>query len=127
MSIRLSRAALAAVALALPLTACGGGSSTSSSSGSTTSGSGSAADVVVVATNLQYTSKTYSAKAGELTIELDNEDPVAHNVTLVNGNKLLVEADPKKTKTAKATLTAGSYELYCTIPGHNMHATLTLA
>lgn len=124
MSTRLVRAAVAAAVVALPLTACGGGSSTSSSSGS--SSSGSSADVVVVATGLQYTSKTYSAKAGEIAIELDNQDPVAHNVTLVDGNKLLVEADPKKSHTAKATLTAGSYEVYCTIPGHNMHATLTV-
>jgi len=124
MSTRLVRAAVAAAAIALPLTACGGGSSTGTSSGSTSSGSG--ADVVVAASNLQYTSKSYSAKAGELSIELDNQDPVAHNVTLVDGNKLLVEADPKKSRTAKATLTAGTYELYCTVPGHNMHATLTV-
>jgi plastocyanin len=124
MSTNFARAALAAAALAIPLTACGGGSSTSGAgSGSSSAG---AADVVVVATGLQYTSRTYSAKAGELSIELDNQDPVAHNVTLVNGGKLLVEADPKKSHTAKATLTAGSYELYCTVPGHNMHATLTV-
>src|SRR5438445_3849739 len=111
MSIRLTPAVLVAAALALPLTACGGGSSTSSGSSSSTSGG--TADVTVVATGLLYTKNAYTAKAGEITIELDNQDPVAHNVTQVDGNKLLVEADPKKSKTATVTLAAGSYQLYC--------------
>ena len=79
------------------------------------------------ASNLQYDSTTYSGKAGDFTIALDNADPVQHNVTLVDGNKLLVEADPKKSHTAKASLPAGTYQIYCTIPGHNMKATLTLS
>src|SRR5260221_2317892 len=124
MSTQFARAAFAAAALALPLTACGGGSSTSASnSGSTASGS---ADVKIVASSLAYTQSAFTAKAGDFTIELDNRDPVAHNVTLENGQKLLVQADPNKAKTATITLAAGTYQLYCSVPGHNMHATLTL-
>ena len=121
----LLRAMCAAVLIAVPLTACGGGSSTDT--GGSASSSSAAADVKVVAVGLAYTATKYTAKAGSFTIELDNQDPVAHNVTLVNGNKLLVEADAKKTHTATATLAAGSYEVYCTIPGHNMHATITVS
>ncbi|MGI8661818.1 MAG: cupredoxin domain-containing protein [Acidimicrobiales bacterium] len=124
MSTRLCRAVLAATVLALALAACGGGSSTTSAS--TASSDGGAADVTVVATGLAYDKTAYTAKAGERSIALDNKDPVAHNVTLVDGNKLLVEADPKKAHTAKVTLVAGTYQLTCTIPGHNMKATLTV-
>jgi plastocyanin len=125
MRTTLLRAACAAVLIAVPLAGCGGGSSTDT--GGSASSSTPAADVKVEAVSLAYTATKYTAKAGTFTIELDNQDPVAHNVTLVEGNKLLVEADAKKSHTATATLAAGSYAVYCTIPGHNMHATITVS
>ena len=121
MSTHFARAAFVAAAIALPLTACGGGSSTSGAASSSTT-----ADITITASNLQYDNKAYTGKAGDISIELVNNDPVQHNVTLVKDNKLIVEADPKKSHTATTNLPAGAYDVYCTIPGHNMKATITL-
>ncbi|MEO7555321.1 MAG: cupredoxin domain-containing protein [Acidimicrobiales bacterium] len=113
--------AVAVVVVAFVPAACGGGSTASSSS------SGSApADVTIDAANLAFGSSSYTAKAGDFTIALDNQDVVEHNVTLTDGNKLLVEAGAKKKVTRSVTLAAGTYNVYCTIPGHNMKATLTV-
>src|SRR3954453_23182464 len=109
MSTHFARAAFVAAAIALPLTACGSGSSTSGAASS----SSKAPDITVKASNLQYDSKTYTGKAGDVSIALDNADPVQHNVTLVKDNKLIVEADANKSHTATTNLPAGSYEVYC--------------
>jgi len=57
---------------------------------------------------------------------IDNKDVVEHNITLTEGKRLLVEAGPKKSVTATVTLAAGTYEFFCSVPGHNMKATLTV-
>lgn len=111
-------AALAVAAVA----ACGGGSSTSSSSSS--SGTGQQPDVVVGAKSIAFTQKSYEAKAGTIRIELDNQDSVLHNITLRQGNKQVVQSNPKKAETGTVDLQPGSYEFYCSVPGHNMVATL---
>src|SRR6476646_7572896 len=95
MSTHFARAAFVAAAIALPLTACGGGSSTSGAANSSTT-----ADITITASNLQYDNKAYTGKAGDISIDLVNNDPVQHNVTLVKDNKLIVEADPQKSHTA---------------------------
>jgi len=118
---KLLRRAIAVVFATFVLAACGGGSATTSGS------SGAASDVTIGASNLAFTASSYTAKAGDITIALDNQDVVEHNVTMTQGNKLLVEAGPKKKVTKPVTLAAGTYDFYCTIPGHNMKATLTVS
>jgi plastocyanin len=72
-----------------------------------------------------------SAPAGQVTITMTNPSPVGHNVAL-RGNGVdeqgeVVQGDKKST--IQATVEAGQYEFYCSVPGHEqsgMKGTLTV-
>jgi plastocyanin len=115
-----------AVAATLALAACGG----SSSSDTTTP---SDADVVVKAIEgILWEKDTYTATAGEVTIEAVNDSSAPHNLHLLDSTNtdLGIKLDiPVKGRSADTTLTlkAGTYTIICTIPGHRgMKATLTV-
>ena len=153
MSAHLSprRLCLLALALAsLAFGACGGdddnsssGSGSGSSSGSNSSassGSGSSAaggsKVALAASEsggLSFDKKTASAKAGNVTLTLDNpsSDKLPHAIA-VEGNGVdkdgaTVQPGAKSTVTAK--LKPGKYEFYCPVGNHRqqgMEGTLTI-
>ena len=137
--------------LAVVAAGCGGGDNNdSSSSGSSSSGSGgSSADTTESSSSsgggggaqkltltadpsgaLKFDKKTLAAKAGKVTITMDNPSSTPHAVE-VEGNGV-----EKKTNTltqGKASLTAnlkpGKYEFYCPVDGHRaagMEGTLTV-
>jgi plastocyanin len=144
--------ALAAVAvLMLSLTAvagCGGGSNNSSSSSSTTSttdtttapakttpsGGGGATTLKVDADPsgaLKFTKSSLSAKAGKVTVDMDNPSPVQHGVGIKgNGIQQVGNAVGKGgVSTVTANLKAGTYEFYCPVDAHEqagMKGTLTV-
>lgn len=127
MRIRLAVPAFAAGALVLA--ACGGGSS-----GSDGTSAPSNADVVVKAVDpLAWDKKDYTATAGEVVIEVDNQSSQPHNMHIVGPDsaELPVALDiPSKgdSESATVTLTPGAYTIICTIPGHtSMKATLTVS
>ena len=72
-----------------------------------------------------------TATAGQVTITMTNPSPVGHNVAL-KGNGVdekgeVVQGDEKST--VQATVEAGQYEFYCSVPGHEqsgMKGTLTV-
>jgi plastocyanin len=79
------------------------------------------ADALVFAAdvNLAYTSAPTTAPAGEVTIAIDNQGGLPHNVTIegVEGDEPIVEAT-NGTDVNTVTLEPGSYTYYCSIPGH---------
>ncbi|HEY1833276.1 MAG TPA: plastocyanin/azurin family copper-binding protein [Solirubrobacteraceae bacterium] len=81
---------------------------------------------------LSYNTKTLTAKAGKVTIEMTNMSPVEHNVTVAEGTKVL-GATPSfvgGSKTLTLTLKPGKYTFYCSVPGHRqagMEGTLTVS
>ena len=81
---------------------------------------------------LSYDTKTLSAKAGSVTITMTNSSPVEHNVTIAQGSRIL-GATPTFTgssKTLALKLKPGTYEFYCSVPGHRqagMEGTLTVS
>jgi plastocyanin len=146
-------AVLAAIA-ALAVAGCGSDDNSSSSSGSSssdttaaqtpppsTSGSGGSGGGGGASTNLKIAADSsgalkfdkakLSAKAGNVTITMDNPSPVAHAVA-VEGNG--VDQDGKTvemggTSTVTANLKPGTYEFYCPVDGHKaagMEGTLTV-
>jgi plastocyanin len=126
------RAALAPVAIAVAsaavLASCGGGSD----SGST--GTTIPADVTVIAVEgIAWDAKDYTATAGEISIAAVNESSLPHNLHIVDpsGTQLPQVWDiPSRNDavTDTVTLSAGTYTLICTIPGHaNMKSTLTVS
>jgi plastocyanin len=81
-------------------------------------------------TALKFAEAPTAAKAGPVTIALENSAGLIHNVTFegVRGDKPVVEIG-KGTKVAKVTLQPGTVTYYCSIPGHReggMEGTLTV-
>ena len=142
--------ALAAVTvLALSLTAiagCGGGNNndnagttatTTSTSATTTTpsgGGGAGSDLKISADPsgaLKFTKSTLNAKAGKVTITMDNPSPVAHAVS-IKGNGVDVAGNTVTkggVSSASASLKPGKYEFFCPVDGHEqagMKGTLTV-
>jgi uncharacterized cupredoxin-like copper-binding protein len=144
-------------AAAVGLAACGSSSSTSSTASTppattpatttpatttpattTTpkSTSAAAAGPVAVAADptgqLAYVQKSLTAKAGKVTFSFTNGSPVPHDLAIGQGSKQL-GATPVfsgGSKTLTVTLAKGTYQFYCTVPGHRqsgMEGTLTVS
>jgi uncharacterized cupredoxin-like copper-binding protein len=130
--------------LALFLTAiagCGGGDNDNSSTTATTnttqttpSGGGGGTTLKIDADPsgaLKFTKSTENAKAGKVTITMDNPSPVQHAIG-IKGNG--VEKDGSTVgkggvSTVTASLKSGKYEFYCPVDGHEqagMKGTLTV-
>lgn len=81
---------------------------------------------------LKYTETSLTAKAGETTIDFKNPSPSPHNVAIrKGGGDPLVETDvvSSKSVSTKVELDPGTYEFYCSVPGHEeagMKGTLTV-
>jgi plastocyanin len=81
---------------------------------------------------LSYDTKKLTAKAGTVTISLENNAPLAHNVTISKGAKLLGATPTFVAGTRKVTLrlAPGTYTFYCSVPGHRqagMEGTLSVS
>jgi len=133
-------AALAVVGLA----ACGGGDDDNDTTAASTpaattpagGGGGGAASTVDISTpsgsDLAFDQKDVSAKAGSVTIDFDNEQPLQHDVKVEDssgqeqGGTDLVSSG---TATATVNLQPGTYTFFCSVPGHReagMEGTLTV-
>jgi plastocyanin len=132
--------AVLVAALALALAGCGGsdnknaGSNTSGSSGSSSSSSGGGGQQLALAApadgSLKFDKTTLNAKAGKVTINLDNPAGVPHAVE-VEGNGVEQKSDEVTNSKTSVTvdLKPGKYEFYCPVPGHKqagMEGTLTV-
>lgn len=81
---------------------------------------------------LAYTETKLTAKAGKTTIDFKNPSPTPHNVVIRQGEgEPLAETEIVSSKevTTSVDLKAGTYEYYCSVPGHEqagMKGTLTV-
>ena len=136
-------AALAALAVA----GCGGDDDNQSASETTTppttestptpsqsSGGGKMSELKLSADPggaLKFDKDELSAKAGKVTITLDNPSTLPHAIEL-EGNGVEEEGETVQkggTSTVTAELKPGKYEFYCPVPGHKdggMEGTLTV-
>jgi plastocyanin len=118
--------ALAAV-LALTAAACGsssGGGGGASSSTPTTSGGGGGGGTPIDVTLKDFSiavAKSGSIPPGTYTFHVSNDGPSSHNLT-VNGpgvaNKATSTFAPGGSEDLTVTLSNGTYDLYCSVPGH---------
>ena len=138
-------------AFAIPIAGCGGGdddgssgggASTSTSSGgetNTASGGGAsgggAAQTLKIAADpsgaLKFDKSSLTAKAGKVTIVMDNPSDLPHAVEIEgNGVEAKGETVTKGgVSKASADVKAGKYEFYCPVDGHKqagMEGTLTV-
>jgi plastocyanin len=145
MKLTSTSAALCAALAALAVAGCGSDNKSSSSSGAGSSSSDTTATPAPAgggaSTNLQlaadatgqlkFDKSSLSAKAGNVTITMDNPSSVPHAVA-VEGNGVDQDGETvgkggKSTVTAQ--LKAGTYEFYCPVDGHKaagMKGTLTV-
>ena len=114
----------------LALAGCGGSDNSSSSSTGTSGGSGSTGagsasggnslTISAESSDLKYNVGKLSAKAGKVTITMDNRSPLQHDVAIkgggVSANGKIVGQGGKSVVTAD--LKPGTYEFYCSVDGH---------
>ncbi len=98
---------LLTLVLAFGLAACGGGGGTTGD-----------ADVSVAAVaGFDFQPTELTAEAGEITVELVNEDEQRHTFVIDEAD-LRIDAQGGQSATGTATLEAGTYRFYCDVPGH---------
>jgi plastocyanin len=142
---------LALATALLALAGCGGSSSgsstaaqaptTSSATSSTPapaseSGASGGSSKVSLQANpegqLEYNTKSLTAKAGKVSVDFTNSSSLPHNVTIESSSGQTVGATPTfsgGSKSLSVDLKPGTYKFYCSVPGHRqagMEGTLTV-
>jgi plastocyanin len=131
--MRSLRFAAAAAALTLALAACGSASSSGTASGPTAAAGGggggsTSTPVVVSGKKIDVTEKDFSitvaggstVKPGTYTFVVVNKGPSSHDLA-INGPGVADKATPISgpgTQTLTVTLKKGTYDLFCSVPGH---------
>jgi uncharacterized cupredoxin-like copper-binding protein len=121
------------LSLAVPLAACGDDDdSGSSGSGDEEKGGGETLKIAADPGGaLKFDKSSLTAKAGKVTIVMDNPSDLPHAVE-IEGNGVEVAGDTVMkggVSEASADLKAGEYEFYCPVEGHKeagMEGTLTV-
>jgi uncharacterized cupredoxin-like copper-binding protein len=117
--------------------ACGGSSSGGSSSSASppatsSAGGGQTIDIPISSSGFSFTKSSVTAKAGTVTLKAMNPQSLAHDIS-IKGNGVDVQGKQVSnggTSTVTANLTPGTYEFYCSVPGHEqagMKGTLTVS
>ncbi len=117
--------------------ACGGSSSGGSSSSASppatsSAGGGQTIDIPISSSGFSFTKTSVTAKAGTVTLKAMNPQSVSHDIS-IKGNGVEVQGNQVSnggTSTVTANLTPGTYEFYCSVPGHEqagMKGTLTVS
>ena len=128
---RRRRTAVTLALVALPLVAACGSTSGSGGGANTLPATPS---ITVIGTDNKFDAKAYSAKAGAVTFAYYNKGNVSHSLLVKStdgtriGDRLFVV--PGKSAGLAVTLTPGTYEVVCDVPGHKesgMDATLTVS
>jgi plastocyanin len=114
-------------ALVAALAGCGGdddGGSAEATQAETTAGSGAAAQTLQIEADpsgaLRFTEDSLQANAGEVEIVMENPSSLPHNVAL-EGNGVDEKGEivgKGEQSTVSATVAPGTYEFYCSVPGH---------
>jgi plastocyanin len=113
-------------------TASGGGSAEAEGGGKAEAGGSIVKLATPTGTTLAYTTKSATAKAGQVSIEFDNPQEMQHDVAIENSSgEVLGETELVAAGTATTTvnLKPGKYTFFCTVPGHReagMEGTLTV-
>jgi plastocyanin len=143
----------ALILAALALVACGGSNDNSSTTGGETTSESGAADggeksneaegksaggggsvsfEADPGSGLAYTTKTATAKAGKVTIDFTNPQPLSHDVAIEGPSGETIaktEIIAEGSDSTVANLKPGEYTFYCSVPGHReagMEGTLTV-
>jgi plastocyanin len=90
------------------------------------------ADITVLAQDIKFDLKTYTAKAGQVKVAYISQGAQVHNLIIEDANKVkqtpVLKVAPGEKVGGNYTLAAGTFAMYCNIPGHkqSMNAVLTI-
>lgn len=124
--IRFAKGSLAAVAVAVALSACSSSTATPETLPATVD-----LEVRAVA-GLKFDKSAYDATAGDIEIGYVNDDTIRHTLVVIEGDTKVGTLELKVNKRGDTdlgsiNLPAGNYVLLCTVPGHqSMKADLTV-
>jgi plastocyanin len=91
---------------------------TGGDTGEATEESGSGApELSVIARDIYWETAELSAPAGTVTLTITNEGAALHDF-VIDALDIKVDLPPGGTQTVEVDLPAGTYEFYCSIPGH---------
>ena len=123
--------AIALAGLALTAAGCGGSDEKSGDSGNggdnpapakkAAPSGGGGTTLSETATDFKFSKPSASAKAGKVSIKLDNKGQAPHAIEIEGapgGDKESQTIQPGSTTTLTANLPAGKYEFYCPVDGH---------
>lgn len=125
-----ARLLIATAVTGLVVAACGGAASPppAASQPPASAGPPSGTEIAVSATEFAFDPGSIEVSAGAAaTVTLTNKGTVEHDIT-VDALSVKIYATPGQTVSGTVTAAAGSYEFYCSIPGHKqagMVGTLT--
>ena len=76
--------------------------------------------VTALASGLKYNTKVLRAHPGKIKLVFTNQSVISHNVRIESGENELggTKKITKGTTTAYLTLKKGTYNFYCSVPGH---------
>ena len=122
-----------AIPIVLMASGCGGGSSGgNSSTAGSGGGGGQVVEIPIADSGFMFTITTATASAGTVTLKAMNPQSTPHDIS-IKGNGVDEKGNQVSggdTSTVTATLTPGTYEYYCSVPGHEaagMKGTLTVS
>jgi len=120
-----------AVAAAVFLVGGCGGAAGSVAGPTSSVGSPASAGVVLnlTATEYSFTPSTLTAAAGKTTLRLTDRGAEGHDFT-IDALHVHITTTPGQTSDATVNLTPGTYDYYCSVPGHlqsGMHGKLTVS
>jgi plastocyanin len=139
--------AFALILASFALIACGSSSDDSSSTSAETTesqtetggsaeggtaGSAATLDIEAAPSGLAYASDSAEAKAGKVTVNFTNPQPLTHDVAIEDSSGKTIgktELVAEGSDSAAVDLKPGEYTFYCTVPGHReagMEGTLTV-
>src|SRR5207247_8831387 len=84
----------------------------------TTTAKPAATKVPVSEAEFKITLASTNLKAGEITFESKNDGKIPHDLAVKQTGDKTKLIPPGATAELKVTLKPGTYELYCTVPGH---------
>lgn len=120
--IRIAGTAALLLVLPLVLAACGGGGG----------GNGAAAgsEFHIEAKEYEFSPNELRAEGSKIVIHLSNVGVIEHDLQIRGVDDAYVYTAPGESAALEITLPAGTYEFYCTVPGHfelGMQGTLVVS
>jgi len=91
---------------------------TTTAATTTTTAKPQATKVAVSETEFKITTATTTFKAGQITFEAKNAGKIPHDLAIKQTGDKTKLIQPGGTAELTVTLKPGTYELYCTVPGH---------